>query len=60
LATRSWSPERIVAQHGESPDGYPLALVPLYAVPVSLILHGLVWQRLAARTSDMVVHSLAE
>ena len=25
---------------------YPLALVPLYAVPVSLILHGLVWQRL--------------
>jgi hypothetical protein len=39
---------------------YPLALVPLYAVPVSLILHGLVWQRLAARTSDMVVHSLAE
>jgi hypothetical protein len=25
---------------------YPLALVPLYAVPVSLVLHALVWQRL--------------
>jgi hypothetical protein len=39
---------------------YPLALVPLYAVPVSLILHGLVWHRLTARTSDMVAHSPAE
>jgi hypothetical protein len=39
---------------------YPLALVPLYAVPVSLILHGLVWQRLAARTSAVIAHPLAE
>jgi hypothetical protein len=39
---------------------YPLALVPLYAVPVSLILHGLVWQRLATRTSDIVAHLPAE
>jgi hypothetical protein len=39
---------------------YPLALVPLYAVPVSLILHGLVWQRLAARTSTVSAHPLAE
>jgi hypothetical protein len=39
---------------------YPLALVPLYAVPVSLILHGLVWQRLAARTSVVIAHPLAE
>ena len=39
---------------------YPLALVPLYAVPVSLILHGLVWQRLAARTSAAIAHPLAE
>ena len=39
---------------------YPLALVPLYAVPVSLILHGLVWQRLAARTPAVIAHRLAE
>ena len=39
---------------------YPLALVPLYAVPVSLILHGLVWQRLGARTSAVIAHPLAE
>ena len=39
---------------------YPLALVPLYAVPVSLILHGLVWQRLAARPSAVIGHPLPE
>ena len=39
---------------------YPLALVPLYAVPVSLILHGLVWQRLAARTPAVIAHPLAQ
>lgn len=39
---------------------YPLALVPLYAVPVSLILHGLVWQRLAARNSAAIGHPVAE
>jgi hypothetical protein len=39
---------------------YPLALVPLYGVPVSLILHGLVWQRLAARTPAAITHPLAE
>ena len=39
---------------------YPLALVPLHAVPISLILHGLVWQRLAARSSEMVTHLPAE
>ena len=39
---------------------YPLALVPLYAVPVSLILHGLVWQRLAARTSGVIADPLPE
>jgi hypothetical protein len=37
---------------------YPLALVPLYAVPVSFMLHGLVWQRLrhlhAAPAGDAV------
>jgi hypothetical protein len=39
---------------------YPLALVPLFAVPVSLTLHGLVWQRLAARTPAVIAHPLAE
>ena len=29
-------------------SAFPLALVPLYAVPVSFILHALVWQRLRA------------
>jgi hypothetical protein len=35
------APNRLVAD-------FPLALVPLYAVPVSFILHALVWQRLRA------------
>ena len=39
---------------------YPLALVPLYAVPISFILHGLVWQRLAARTPALAALSPAE
>jgi hypothetical protein len=39
---------------------YPLALVPLYAVPVSLILHGLVWQRLGARRSAAIAHPVVE
>lgn len=34
-------PNRLVA-------AFPLALVPLYAVPVSFVLHALVWQRLRA------------
>ena len=41
-------------------SAYPLALVPIYAVPVSLILHGLVWQRLASGTVTMAVPSPAE
>ena len=35
------APNRLVS-------AFPLALVPLYAVPVSFILHALVWQRLRA------------
>lgn len=39
---------------------YPLALIPIYAVPVSLILHGLVCQRLARIAANSVVLSPAE
>ena len=53
-----------IARWPDTPDqlitAYPLALVPLYAVSVSLILHGLVWQRLAARTPAMIAHPLAD
>lgn len=39
---------------------YPLALVPLYGVPIAFILHALVWQRLARRTSALATLSPAE
>ena len=39
---------------------YPLVLVPLYAVPISFILHGLVWKRLAGRTTHSAAVPLTE
>ena len=39
---------------------YPLALVPLYGVPVAFILHGLVWQRLARTAPHSAAHLAAE
>ena len=46
------APNRLIA-------AFPMALVPLYGVPVALILHGLVWQRLAARGAATIAHSPA-
>jgi hypothetical protein len=39
---------------------YPLALVPLYGVPIAFMLHGLVWQRLARRSPALATLSPAE